>query len=151
MMVVTMILIVIVSVMVMTIVVMTIVMVMFFAIEMAIMVLMLMLMLMLMEMVTVGDQCCESHADGDDAAYDCMTTFVRVTIPSLLFFLTGSQGCTVRLWDVSTQREVPVLEGHTKELTQLRSTRAGSEESRSWDFWSKRNHHFLRQPSASEP
>jgi len=101
--------------------------------------------------VTVGDQCCESHADGDDAADDCMATFVHVTIPPLLFFFTGSQDFTVLLWDVSTQREVLVLEGHTKEMTQLRPTRAGCEESRSWDFWSKRNHRFVRQPSASEP
>jgi WD40 repeat protein len=33
---------------------------------------------------------------------------VRVTIPPLLLFITGSDDGTVRLWDVSTLREVAV-------------------------------------------
>ena len=65
------------------------------------------------------DECCECLADGDDAAYDCMATFVRVTISPLLLFLTGSGDCTVRLWDVSTRREVAVLEGHLGRVTSV--------------------------------
>jgi len=42
-----------------------------------------------------------------------------LTISPLLLFFTGSQDSTVRLWDLSTQREVAVLEGHTKELTSV--------------------------------
>jgi WD40 repeat protein len=48
-----------------------------------------------------------------------MTTFVRVTIPPLLLFFTGSDDSTVRLWDVSTQREVAVLKGHTERVTSV--------------------------------
>ncbi len=43
-----------------------------------------------------------------------LTTFVLITITTLLISFTGSYDCTVRLWDVSTYREVAVLKCHTK-------------------------------------
>jgi WD40 repeat protein len=65
------------------------------------------------------DEYCEWHVDGDCVDDDYATTFALVTIPLLLFFFAGSEDSTVRLWDVSTQFEVAVLEGHDRAVTSV--------------------------------
>ena len=63
--------------------------------------------------------------DDDDLFYEAdddhldHTNVCACDSPFCLLLFAGSADKTVRLWDVSTQREVAVLEGHTKGVTSV--------------------------------